>query len=68
MLVAPLAEKSIASLKAVASSLEANPTDVMRVNCYTSSVEDHAGVQALANGCHQHRIRRFSENQEGRVE
>lgn len=50
MLVAPLAEKSIASLKAVAGSLEANPTDVVRVNCYTSSVEDHARVQALANG------------------
>jgi len=49
ILVAPMAEKSIASLKAVAGSLEANPADVVRVNCYASSIEDHARVQALAS-------------------
>ena len=49
MLVAPLAEKSIAGLKAVAGSLEVNPADVVRVNCFTSSVEDHTRVQSLVN-------------------
>jgi enamine deaminase RidA (YjgF/YER057c/UK114 family) len=50
MLVAPLAEKSVASLNAVISSLEVNPADVVRVNCFTSSVEDHAQLQSLVNG------------------
>ena len=49
MLVAPLAEKSIAGLKAVVGSLEVNSTDVVRVNCFTSSVEDHTRLQSLVN-------------------
>jgi enamine deaminase RidA (YjgF/YER057c/UK114 family) len=48
--VAPLAEKSIANLKAAAGSLEVNPADVVRVNCFTSSVEDHTGLESLVNG------------------
>jgi enamine deaminase RidA (YjgF/YER057c/UK114 family) len=48
MPVAPLAEKSIANLKAAAGSLEVNPADVVRVNCFTSSVEDHAALESLA--------------------
>ena len=50
MLVAPLAEKSITNLKAAAGSLEVNPADVVRVNCFTSSVEDHTALESLVNG------------------
>jgi enamine deaminase RidA (YjgF/YER057c/UK114 family) len=49
MLVAPLAEKSIANLKAAAGGLEVNPADVLRVNCFTSSVEDHTALESLVN-------------------
>jgi enamine deaminase RidA (YjgF/YER057c/UK114 family) len=49
MPVAPLAEKSIANLKAAAGSLEVNPVDVVRVNCFTSSVEDHATLESLVS-------------------
>jgi hypothetical protein len=39
-------------LSAAVSSLEVNPPDVyvLRVNCFTSSVEDHAQLQSLVNG------------------
>jgi enamine deaminase RidA (YjgF/YER057c/UK114 family) len=50
MQVAPLAEKSIANLKAAAGSLDGDPADVVRVNCFTSSVEDHAALESLING------------------
>lgn len=50
MPVTPLAEKSIANLKAAAVSLDVNPGDVVRVNCFTSSLEDHAQVLTLVNG------------------
>ena len=46
----PLAEKSIANLKAAAGSLEVNPGDVLRVNCFTSSVEDHIALESLVSG------------------
>ena len=49
ILVAPLAEKSIANLKAAAGSLEVNPADVVRVNCFTSSVEDYTAIESLVS-------------------
>ena len=50
MLVAPLAEKIPSQIwKAAAGSLEVNPADVVRVNCFTSSVEDHATLESLVS-------------------
>lgn len=49
MLLASLAEKSIANLGAAASSLEGKLADIQRVNCFTSSLDDHAQLQSLVN-------------------
>ena len=48
--VAPLAERSVANLKTLAAGVEVNPADVVRVDCFTSSVEDHAQVRAVVSG------------------
>jgi enamine deaminase RidA (YjgF/YER057c/UK114 family) len=45
--VTPLAEKSVASLKTLMAQFETNPGDVVRVNCFTSSVDDHVQVEGL---------------------
>ncbi len=48
--VAPLAERSVANLKTLAAGIAVDPADVVRVDCFTSSVEDHAQVQAVVSG------------------
>lgn len=50
MPVAPLGEKSIANLKAAAGGLEVAPADIARVNCFTSSVEDHTELESVVHG------------------
>ena len=48
--VAPLAERSVANLKTLTAGVEVNPADVLRVDCFTSSVEDHVQVRAVVSG------------------
>lgn len=44
--IAPLVERSVANLNMIAAGIEVQPEDVLRVNCYTSSLDDHAQVRA----------------------
>lgn len=46
----PLAEKSVANLKSALSGLNLGPDDVLRVTCYTSSLEDGVKVHGLVGG------------------
>lgn len=48
--IAPLAERSVASLKSIAGEINLNPEDILRVNCYTSSLADEPQVRAVVIG------------------
>lgn len=44
--IAPLVERSLTSLSMIATSIDVRAEDVLRVNCYTSSLDDQAQVRA----------------------
>ncbi len=44
--IAPLVERSLANLSMIAGGMDVRAEDVLRVNCYSSSLEDHAQVRA----------------------
>lgn len=44
--IAPLVERSLANLNMIASGIDVRAEDVLRVNCYTSSLDDYAQVRA----------------------
>ena len=44
--VAPLAEKALADLKAALDAAGSKPADVLRMTCFSSSLEDHTAVRA----------------------
>ena len=48
--VAPLAEKSVANIKAALKGLQLEAGDVVRVTCFTSSLVDYAQVRKMVRG------------------
>ncbi|MBL8292794.1 MAG: hypothetical protein JNN08_13200 [Bryobacterales bacterium] len=47
MPVAPLTAKSLAQLRQVLEGIQLTPRDVLRVTCYTSSLDDYAQVRTM---------------------
>lgn len=47
MAVAPLASKSLSQLRQVLEGIQLGPRDVLRVTCFTSSLDDYAEVRTM---------------------
>jgi enamine deaminase RidA (YjgF/YER057c/UK114 family) len=61
--VAPLAQKSMADLKTALTAAGAGPADVLRVTCFSSSLEDYAAVRGIVETDYRHAALNFVQIQ-----
>src|SRR5437879_1735225 len=65
--VAPLAQKSAASLKTALLAAGSAPADALRVTCFCNSLEDHAAVRAAVEADYRQAALDFVQLQRGAV-